>query len=316
MLRLAKYHGLGNDFLVHMLDTPPTPGRDLPLGALEVAALCERHTGVGADGLLTVWPLRSGVVRMTLRNADGSAAETSGNGIRCAALAALDGGLVPGPELVLETDAGSARARLLARDGTGGASLSVSMGQVALGKAFADVLGRHARAVDVGNPHLVLYPVPGNSVGLPLRAVELSTLEHGVDGELDEGCNVESVVARARGTADRSDIVDLVVWERGAGATQACGSGSVAAAAALRAAGLVGDRVEVRNPGGTLLVELGGPADAPTAELTGPAQLVAGIEIELAAVLAATRSHAADSGGVLGDSDLSDAATEGISAAL
>jgi diaminopimelate epimerase len=305
VLRLAKYHGLGNDFLVGTV-----AGGDgaEPIDAATGAALCDRHRGIGADGVIMLRRCAGGsAVRMSLRNADGGVAETSGNGLRCAALAALDGGLVAGPGVVIETAAGPARALLVARTGAGGATLRVSMGRALLGEVRAGVLGRSARMVDVGNPHLVLYEdtAPGAGTGLApgtalhglhalhalpaLLASELAGLEHGVDGEVPGGLNVEAVRVLATPGGAGRDAVELVVWERGAGETQACGSGSVAAAAALRAAGLVGGRVEVRNPGGTLHVELTGPLEAPEAELTGPAQLVARFEVDPAWLAGAAR---------------------------
>jgi diaminopimelate epimerase len=304
VLRLAKYHGLGNDFLVYVgggTDRPKGNGAEGVIGPAQAVALCARHTGVGADGVLSLSPTGDGqVVRMELRNADGGAAETSGNGLRCAALAAFDAGLVSGNEIVLETQVGPATARLIRRSRGGAALLRVSMGSVRIGKLRHGVLGRLARFVDVGNPHLVLYSEPGSTPLPALHAAELAQLEHGIDGEMAGGLNVEAVNhgcgTRAGGpaSAGRSstgrpaqvlDTIDMVVWERGAGATQACGSGSVAAAAAMRAAGLAGDRVEVRNPGGTLLVELDGPPVRPDAQLTGPAQLVARVEVDLGALL-------------------------------
>ncbi|HTW98372.1 MAG TPA: hypothetical protein VMD59_06320 [Acidimicrobiales bacterium] len=337
VLHLAKYEGLGNDFLVLRLGIDDVEGRSgavavvgqsgpaggsvtaaNPIDATIAAALCDRHRGPGADGVITLAATAEGGVRMTLRNADGGLAETSGNGLRCAALAAIDGGLASGPELVIETGAGPASARLLARHGSAGATVRVSMGEARLGEGRHGILERFARIVDTGNPHLVLHPERGGPVPMALRAEDLAHLEHGVDGELAGGVNVEAVVVESPGVGSpgvgglapgadapsagssgggalsgQPDRIELVVWERGAGATLACGSGSVAAAAACRAAGLVGDRVEVHNPGGVLLVELSGPPEAPSAYLTGPARLVARIEVDLDWMLDAALGEAA-----------------------
>ncbi len=324
MLRLAKYHGLGNDFLLLAGASVDGSGDAPALGPAEVVALCARHTGIGADGVITLVPLRPGVVRMTLRNADGSLAETSGNGLRCAALAALDGGLAGRAEVVIETGGGTATARLTDRL-PGGAWIEVSFGTALLGEVVEPVLGRVARLVDTGNPHLVLYQRPGGSPVPPLRAGELAVLEHGPDGSVAGGLNVEAVrvVAPAGERGVGPAVVDLVVWERGAGETLACGSGSVAAAAALRSAGLVGDRVEVRNPGGSLVVELAGPLDAPSATLGGPAVLVARLEVDadsLAAAVAAAPGAAAVASGArsgpapAGRGAASESVAEGVTA--
>ncbi len=145
VLTLVKYQGLGNDFLVALdgrgLDAaagerarlapagPCDADRDADHLAGLARVLCDRHTGVGADGLLVLRAAVSGGdVRMELRNADGGRAETSGNGLRCFALAAVEAGLVAGPELAIETDSGLRRAVLRRRDGLGSADVSVEMG--------------------------------------------------------------------------------------------------------------------------------------------------------------------------------------------
>src|SRR6476659_10078355 len=102
-LRLAKLHATGNDFLVHLaLDAA-----EAELDPAVVAALRDRHRGIGADGLITIGAARDGAdCSMTLVNADGGRAEMSGNGIRCLAWVAARAGLAPGNELVVETAAG------------------------------------------------------------------------------------------------------------------------------------------------------------------------------------------------------------------
>ncbi|HWD71023.1 MAG TPA: diaminopimelate epimerase, partial [Actinomycetota bacterium] len=105
VLRLTKHHGQGNDFLV-LLD----PDGRYPLDAATARFLCDRHRGVGADGVIRATRAEPGddcaVLRMELRNADGGTAEMSGNGVRCLAQAAVDAGLASGPELVIRTLAG------------------------------------------------------------------------------------------------------------------------------------------------------------------------------------------------------------------
>ncbi|HUZ20869.1 MAG TPA: diaminopimelate epimerase [Acidimicrobiales bacterium] len=267
---LAKYHGLGNDFLV-LFDAE----RSLPFTAELAVALCERHRGVGADGLLRISSGRHGAsFAMELRNADGGVAETSGNGLRCAVLAAVHAGLVPAGEVLVETFAGTARAAIGA--GAGGvvpveAEVRVEMGVARVGDEVASPLdGVRARLVDVGNPHLVL-------VGDSLADVDLATSGPVLEASRPGGVNVEFVVA-----GPARDSLELVVWERGAGLTEACGSGSCAAAAVARAVGIVGDRVVVRNPGGTLVVELtGAEVLQPSVALRGPARRVARVLVEL-----------------------------------
>ena len=243
VLTLVKYQGLGNDFLVALdgrgLDAAArVHGAGAPAGADHVGelarALCERHIGVGADGLLVLRAAVSGGdVRMELRNADGGRAETSGNGLRCFALATLEAGLVPGPEVAVETDAGVRRVVLRGRDRFGAADISVEMGRLRVlplsPVADMSLPGSAALAwpawfVDAGNPHLVLLAPCLDGVDIAEVGPRLEKMRPG-------GQNVEIVVQEPGGE------LSLVVWERGAGATLACGSGSAAAAAALRCRG-------------------------------------------------------------------------------
>lgn len=275
-LMLTKYHGLGNDFLV-LVD----PERSAPYDAATVAAVCDRHRGIGADGVLRLsLPRAGGDVAMELRNADGSEAETSGNGLRCAILAAAHAGMLPpgafaGAAVAVETKAGPALGRLLrsgSADGPGSAG-PVAEVSVAMGEAVVEVVDPspvvecRALHVDVGNPHLVL--LADVAVDLDLAAVGPM-----LEGSRPGGINVE--VVRLRGCE-----LDLVVWERGAGLTLACGTGSCAAAAAARAQGRAGDRVVVHNPGGDLAVELSGPRHRPSVTLVGPACRIGEVRVDL-----------------------------------
>lgn len=268
---LTKYHGLGNDFLV-LVDWERTG----PYDEAVVAALCDRHRGIGADGVLRLSRPGPGAdVRMELRNADGGEAETSGNGLRCALLAAAHAGLLSteafvGGAVTVETKGGPALGRLLVDESRPGAlaDVSVAMGEAAVEEAAeAPFASCRALRVDVGNPHLVLVDDGSAGVDLAVVGAELEASRPG-------GTNVELV--RAEG----GDL-DLVVWERGVGLTLACGSGSCAAAAATRALGLAGDRVVVRNPGGVLIVDLEGPRRRPRVTLTGPACRVGEVVVDL-----------------------------------
>ena len=238
-LNLTKHHGLGNDFLV-LLDTDD---RYAAAHEAMARALCDRRTGIGADGLLRLGP----ELRMHLHNADGSRAEMSGNGIRCLAQAIFDQGVHGGPEVEILTDVGTKRVATRF-DGT----YTVDMGAVKV----IDVEDRRAE-VDVGNPHLVLLVADPSAEQLEALGAE------------NPDVNVEVV------RVDDVGHVTMRVHERGAGITQACGTGSCAVAAATRAWGRTGDRVVVRNPGGDLEVELRGD----TAFLTGPAAYVGRVEV-------------------------------------
>jgi diaminopimelate epimerase len=208
---------------------------------------------------------------MELVNADGSAAEMSGNGIRCLTLAVLDWGIAAGPTLIIETTAGL--RRVSAKDpGAAGAEVQLvaEMGTVGVGREVTSPLaGTRACLATVGNPHLV---IAGDAVG----DADISSIGPALERSQPGGVNVELV---AVGPA--SGELRLGVWERGVGATKACGTGSCASAAVAHSWGLVTEKVSVRNPGGVLQVKLSGDdLAAPRALLSGPVRRVARFEVD------------------------------------
>lgn len=264
-MHLTKLHGLGNDFLVLVDD-----GSVGPVAAWRVQALCHRHTGVGADGLLRSERLGDGALSFTLTNADGSDAEMSGNGVRCLGLAAARAGWWDdrSQPLVVRTPVGDRRLDWMGGDLVE-AALRVGMGTVRGDPADrrpGQVPGCASRdwTVSVGNPHAVAL-LEGD---LP----SLGDLEETLAGARAAGaapCNHEFVV---RGP--EVGALTMVVHERGVGWTQACGTGSVAAAWAAHRQGWVGRLVTVHNPGGAVQVDLAGPE----ARLSGPAIFVADVD--------------------------------------
>jgi diaminopimelate epimerase len=270
-MHLTKHHGLGNDFLV-VLDERND-------GAIEVTAdlarrLCDRHRGVGADGLLhgrRAQPSTTAPdvdIAMTLYNSDGSRADMSGNGIRCFAQAVAAARGLAGGRLRVGTDAG---IRLLDLEGGADPStmqVAVDMGAAKPGPLVDDALvaglARHATA-DLGNPHLVVVA----DDGLP-RADALAERGRSAEAHFAEGINVEFIHLL------RPDHLELTVWERGAGITEACGTGACAAVWVARRWEMVGDRVRVSMPGGDAEVVLG-PDDQVT--LIGPTVHIADIHV-------------------------------------
>jgi diaminopimelate epimerase len=254
VLKLTKHHGLGNDFLV-LLD----PAGDTPLTAELARALCDRHTGVGADGLIraTLGPSPADVA-FELRNADGSPAEMSGNGMRCMAQAVIDAALAPGPTLTVATVTGLRRVDVEPETAPGLRQVRVDMGPAKVEDHPSGTV------VDMGNPHLVILDQEG--------ACDLEQL-----GRQNADRNVELISVRPRGGTSDTDEIDLRVWERGVGPTLACGTGSCAAAAAAQRWGLVGPRVVVHNPGGDVVVE----SDGESLLLSGPTQFIADVEVRL-----------------------------------
>jgi diaminopimelate epimerase len=268
LLRMGKYHGLGNDFLV-VIDPPFQP--DAALSRL----VCDRHLGIGADGLIVgrtregpaVFRAADEVLRFQLFNADGSEAEMSGNGMRCLAHAALDAGLVDvGVAFGVGTPAGR-REVVIERAGAG-IWASVEMGRVTVGGAAERCNVGHGQVVvDVGNPHLVV-------AGPDPATVDVAGLGPRLEATEPAGLNVEFVTL-----GPGTDEVTMRVWERGVGETLACGTGACAAAVAFHHWGRVGPKVTVHQPGGSVAVEIEPDGQV---RLTGPSELIASCEISTA----------------------------------
>ncbi len=251
---LTKMHGLANDFLV---------GLGVQADEAVARRLCERHTGLGADGLIVSRRLgpHGPAFDFRLWNADGSQAEMSGNGMRCLAHVALDAGWIgEGRPFEVATPAGIRRVSV-ERRGDGVTWGEVDMGTVGLEDAGPVCnVGNGRMFVIVGNPHLVV-------LGPDPAGVDVGALGPMLERSVDGGVNVEFVTL-----GPDPDTVTMRVWERGVGETQACGTGSVAAAAAMHRWGRVGSAVTVNQPGGSVSVTLS--ADG-TATLAGPSHKVA-----------------------------------------
>jgi diaminopimelate epimerase len=279
---VSKHHGLGNDFLVLVANTEANRGVDLSIpAAAELARrICDRHRGIGADGLLLALGVTEAErvqhdvsVRMRLHNADGSVAEMSGNGIRCFVQGLLDGNHADVGTIRVLTDAGVREVTAASSDPSGIAWIRVDMG-TALVNSFPvptevqQLIGeRRVLTVDVGNPHIVIADDPSSiDIGSFGPAVEQHFMK------TSGGINVEVVAASKTKTGDVVfDALDMVVWERGVGITQACGTGAVASAVAAHQWAMVGAHSEVRQPGGNASVEINGDQIF----LIGPSQAVA-----------------------------------------
>ncbi len=242
----VKMQGLGNDFVVVAADQDVTPG--------DVAAWCDRRRGIGADGVLRVGGGRGAPVRMEYWNADGSAAEMCGNGLRCVARYAHDLGLAAGPAFTVDTAVGP-RPVVVQPDRRVRAQLGTPEPSPV---APFEVAGYHVEPISLGNPHAVIivddcYTTPVEAVGPIVEG----------DPRFPDRTNVEFLTVASR------DRLALRVWERGVGETLACGTGAAAAATVAQRRGLAKPRVTVDLLGGPLVVEA---ADDGTVWIEGPAE--------------------------------------------
>ena len=240
MIKFAKGHAYGNDFLY--VQSGDAAGLDLARFAREI---CNRHHGVGADGLIVYDATRDGA-SMRLFNADGSRAEVSGNGVRALAALLLRGDHRPHAEVAVETEGGTKRLTLISREGTK-LTFRASMGEpadirrqsVALSAESVDLV-----VLNMGNPQaIILGPLPDderfNRLGAALERHAL----------FPEGTNVEFAHVEA------PERVRIRIWERGVGPTTSSGTGSCASLVAAAAFGGGARDAIVVAPGGSQRVE-------------------------------------------------------------
>ncbi len=272
-MKFAKMQGAGNDFLL-----VESGGEERDWNAL-AAAICERHFGAGADGLLLVLPSQRADVRMRLFNADGSEAEVSGNGVRCLVKYAVERGLATPTDGKVTVEAvHEVLAAQVTMAGPRVTSVRLSMGAPRFAPAEVPVIAEveppvldlplevdgqrlAVNCLSMGNPHAVFFwdrPV----ADYPLEAVGPKVEHHAAFPQ-----RVNFGVAQVN---DRGHM-DVRVWERGVGETLACGSGCCAAMVAAHLHGLVGDRVDITQPGGLLTVEWPGRGEV---LLSGDAEFV------------------------------------------
>jgi diaminopimelate epimerase len=252
----VKGHGTENDFILL-----PDPDGTLEVTAAQVRAVCDRHAGIGADGVIRVAPgtAAGGVAFvMDYRNADGSLAEMCGNGARLFARYLVDAGWAAAGRLTFDTRGGIRTAEVPEVG-----DVTIGMGPARLGESSSTKLSGleiAGVAVDVGNPHLVCL------TELELSALDLSSAPGYDPAVFPHGVNIEFV------TVIGEDQVAMRVHERGVGETRSCGTGTVAVAAAyLASTGRQTGTVQVNVPGGTVRVGVA----AGDSTLCGPAVVVA-----------------------------------------
>lgn len=277
----VKGHGTQNDFVL----LPDLEAR-VALSAVQVAALCDRRRGLGADGVLRVTTADAAVTAgvldrlpdgvdagdwyMDYRNADGSTAQMCGNGVRVFAHYLRANGLERRAEFVVGSLAGPRPVTVHHADQTN-ADVTVDMGKAnRLGAGEAVVGGRRfaGLAVDVGNPHLAC--LDPQLTAADLAALDLAAPVQFDHAQFPDGVNVEVLTAPAGG------VIRMRVHERGVGETRSCGTGTVAAAvAALAGTGAEAGTLTVRVAGGDVTVTI----THATSFLRGPSVLVARGEV-------------------------------------
>jgi diaminopimelate epimerase len=277
-MRFAKYHGIGNDFVMFA-----DPDDSLRLTPDVVVRLCDRRFGIGGDGVIRVAPGRGpGDLLMDYVNSDGSVGEMCGNGIRCLALFAREEGLIDRTTIAVETGAGLKVVTVEDRD-----RVRVDMGPPAFGPEAIPVTWNGADALhakielegevveaaclSMGNPHAVLFVDDPETA--PVRELGPAIEHHPM---FPARTNVEFVSVAS------PDRIEMRVWERGSGETLACGTGACAAAVAARLLRDAGAATTVALPGGELAVEwAGSPEHEEPVFLTGPATKAFTGEVDL-----------------------------------
>lgn len=266
-MEFVKMHGLGNDFIV----VEAASFEDAACYQAVSAAWCERHFGIGADGILVTGQDSRADIFMRIFNPDGSEAEMCGNGIRCIALYARKAGLVDQDAFAVKTLAGNRLIRIVSDE-----AVRVDMGRPILERPLIPVQGEGSNldipvnsygewfkvnAVSMGNPHAIIFTEDVSQVPLAQWGANLE--RHPI---FPAATNVEFVEVKGS-----SEII-VRVWERGAGVTLACGTGACASVVAAHLQGRTGREVLVHLPGGDLLIEWN--RDDDHVYMTGPAQAV------------------------------------------
>ncbi len=253
--QFTKLHGLGNDYL--FIDTAKYPIADAP--ALS-RAMSHRHLGAGADGIILIGPGKNGAdFSMRIFNADGSEAETCGNGIRCFAKYVYERGMTKKTDFTIDTLAGPNRVTLTVDRGVVDRVRS-NMGKPKFDRAEIPMVGAPGRVLEepidvggttmkvtcanIGNPHAVFFVDDATKV--PLAEIGPKVEHHPA---FPQRTNVEFVTVQ-----DRANIV-MRIWERGSGITMASGSGSCGAALACMITGRTGRRINVHLVYGALTIE-------------------------------------------------------------
>ncbi|MCU6748705.1 diaminopimelate epimerase [Faecalicatena acetigenes] len=252
-IQLERYHGLGNDYLVY------DPNKnEMPLNEQNVKALCDRHTGAGADGILEGPLLDEKQMGVRIWNPDGSIAEKSGNGVRIFAKYLKDAEYVQKKQYLLRTDGGMVEIAYLNEVGS---RLRISMGILCFNSSQIPVIGEPREVINedmvFGNS---LYPATCVSIGNPHCVIPMKEISKELVCKIGTHSEYaryfpERVNTEIMKVIDRNNIA-IETYERGAGYTMANGTGACAAAGVAYKLGLSGNKVIVHMPGGELQIEI------------------------------------------------------------
>ncbi|MBN2072456.1 MAG: diaminopimelate epimerase [Actinobacteria bacterium] len=254
----SKLNGQGNDFI--LIDAT---GKELKIGPQLIKKMCDRHFGIGADGLILVKNSNKADFYMDYYNQDGSKAEMCGNGIRCMSSFIIENKMTSEMRLQIDTLAGiktvtadKSREKLIFRVDMGMPEFlpsKIPVNHESTGKVLNYKLESSSRVFDIncvsmGNPHCVIFLRPGTDLkSIPLKKWGPEIENHGF---FPGRTNVEFVKYRDEGE------IDVRVWERGVGETLACGTGACAAGVISMVNGMIKERcISVNMPGGALIIE-------------------------------------------------------------
>ncbi len=270
-MQFVKMHGLGNDFIL-MEDSDKS---NLAAGSELAIKLCDRHTGVGADGLVFILPSAIADSQMRIFNPDGSEPEMCGNAIRCFARYLYDRNIVSKDNMTIETLAGIKVCRLIKQE-NGDILVEVDMGEPELERNRIPMLGDPGRViaeplqvdqdtykvtcVSMGNPHCLIYVDKADE--FPVAEIGPKVEKHPV---FPNKTNVEFL------QIINPKEIRMRVWERGAGITMACGTGACATAVGSHLNGFTDRQVTVHLDGGDLSIRY---AENNRVYMTGPATYV------------------------------------------
>jgi diaminopimelate epimerase len=259
-MKFVKSQATGNDFV--MIDARKMPAKNWPAMAV---SMCDRRFGIGADGVILVVNSSTADIAMRIFNADGSEAETCGNGLRCLAKYVVDRQIVRTRKFKISTLSGIRNAETFSKEGKvhrvrvsmgvpsfrpgdipyrTGSKTSASPSAPVVCKVSVPGTDLTVCLASMGNPHAVTY------INTPVSEYPLSAIGPQVEHYPAFAKRINFEVVKVKD----SRTIEARVWERGVGETLSCGSGACAIAAVSRAQGLVGDAVDIIIPGGTVTI--------------------------------------------------------------